>query len=71
MTNELGRLDQLRARKAARVADRAAFAELRAYGLRARHAAKLARLSSRPENENPEEHENPVPPEETQETEVA
>ncbi|HEX6357846.1 hypothetical protein [Actinophytocola sp.] len=59
-TNELGRLDQRRARRAARAAERTAFAELRAHGLRARHAAKLAHLAAREKKTD----ETP-PPEET------
>jgi len=41
------RLAELRVRRAARAANRAAFEERRGYGLRARHAAKLAHLSAR------------------------
>lgn len=43
------RLDELRARRAARAADRAAFEERRRHGVQARHAAKLAYLSARAE----------------------
>jgi len=41
------RVDELRARRARRAADRAAFEERRKYGLEARHAAKLAHLAAR------------------------
>jgi hypothetical protein len=45
------RLDELRARRAARAADRAAFEERRRHGLAARHSAKLARLRTRVDTE--------------------
>lgn len=41
------RVDELRARRAARAAERAAFEERRRHGLAARHAAKLAHLAAR------------------------
>jgi hypothetical protein len=43
------RIDELRARRAARAAERAAFAECRTHGLSVRHAAKLAWLAGREE----------------------
>jgi hypothetical protein len=46
-----GRGDELRARRAARAAERAAFEERRRYGLATRHAAKLAHLATRAANE--------------------
>jgi hypothetical protein len=45
--NTADRVDELRARRAARAADRAALEERRKYGLMARHAAKLAHLAER------------------------
>jgi hypothetical protein len=45
--NAAERVDELRARRAARAADRAALEERREYGLKARHAAKLAHLAER------------------------
>jgi hypothetical protein len=53
------RLDDLRARRAAHAADRAAFAERRQYGLAGRRAAKLAYLRTRTEEE-PEEPDNSI-----------
>ncbi|OLF19023.1 hypothetical protein [Actinophytocola xanthii] len=41
------RLEQLRERRAAAAADRAAFEANRRHGLRSRHAAKLAHLAAR------------------------
>jgi hypothetical protein len=49
------RLDDLRARRAARAADRAAFEERRRHGLAARHAAKLAHLAARAAKEEAQE----------------
>jgi hypothetical protein len=61
------RLAELRARRAARAEDRAAFEERRKYGLAARHAAKLAHLAGRQQatqgKEEPEDPENRIPPE--------
>jgi hypothetical protein len=62
------RLDELRARRAARAAERAAFEERRAHGLSARHTAKLAWLAARvaatqTEEETPTEPDNSIPPE--------
>jgi hypothetical protein len=65
-TNELDRLDRLdrlRARRAASAAERAAFAELLAHGLRARHAAKLAHLAARKRKEYLEEPGTSTAPE--------
>ena len=63
------RVDELRARRATRAAERAAFEESREHGLRARRAAKLAHLAARAERTMPEEpppsngpdHEGPEP----------
>lgn len=44
-------VDELRARRAARAAERAAFEERRRYGVSARHAAKLAYLAAREKEE--------------------
>lgn len=49
------RTDDLRARRAARAAGRAAFEERRQHGLAARHAAKLAYLAARNAVRNKEE----------------
>lgn len=61
------RLTELRARRAARAEDRAAFEERRRYGLAARHAAKLAYLAARQEaikgKEELEDSENRIAPE--------
>jgi hypothetical protein len=46
------RTDELRTRRAARAAERAAFEERRRFGLAARHAAKLAHLAARTAKEN-------------------
>jgi hypothetical protein len=59
------RLDELRARRAARAAERAEFGERRGYGLRARHLAKLTRLAARREDTReeevtPAETDNPI-----------
>jgi len=62
-TNELDRLDRLRVRRAASAAERTAFAELRAHGLRARHAAKLAHLAARERKKHPEEPGTSTAPE--------
>lgn len=48
------RVDELRARRTARAAERAAFEERRRHGLAARHAAKLAHLAARAAKENTE-----------------
>jgi hypothetical protein len=62
------RVDELRARREAHAADRAAFEERRRYGLRARHAAKLAHLTAREQamsqarEEPTEEPENSTAP---------
>ena len=50
------RVVELRARRAARAAERAAFEERREHGLRARHAAKLAHFAARERTE-----EEPTP----------
>jgi hypothetical protein len=55
------RLDELRARRASRTAERAAFEERRAYGLNARHRAKLAWLAARTKTTQTEK-ENPTSP---------
>lgn len=71
------RVDELRARRQARAADRAAFEERRGYGLQARHAAKIAHLAAREntttrtEEELTEEPENSIPPAQGAEPEVA
>jgi hypothetical protein len=49
------RLDELRARRAARAAERAEFEERRTWGLRIRHAAKLAYLAARRDETRREE----------------
>ncbi len=60
------RLADLRARRAARAAERAAFAARRCRGLAARHAAKLAYLAARAATGNEEVQpgapEDPTPP---------
>lgn len=69
------RLAELRARKAVRAEDRAAFEERRRYGLAVRHAAKLAYLAARQEaNQGKEELEDPenrISPDTNPEPEVA
>jgi hypothetical protein len=60
------RVDELRARREARAADRAAFEERRRYGVMTRHAAKLAHLAARAEEaarakENEETTDNRIP----------
>ena len=72
------RVDELRARRQARAADRAAFEARRMHGLQARHAAKMAHLAAarenattRTEEELTEEPENSVPPAQGTEPEVA
>jgi hypothetical protein len=67
VSNVSRRLEELRERRAARAADRAAFEERRRHGLKARHAAKLAHLAARTttaraEEEKPEEPENFITP---------
>jgi len=54
MTAAARRVDELRARRAARDTDRTAFEARRRHGLAARHAAKLARLAAAPEETSPE-----------------
>jgi hypothetical protein len=69
------RVAELRARRAARAAERAEFEERRRHGLAARHAAKLAHLAARQaekeragqEEELPEDSDNRT----AQEPEVA
>jgi hypothetical protein len=70
------RLDELRARRAARTAERAAFEERRVYGLNVRHRAKLAWLAARAEapqteKENLTEPDNSIHPEPKENPEVA
>jgi hypothetical protein len=70
------RLDELRAHRATRAAERAAFAERRRHGLRARHEAKLRRLAEadmEPDIEEviPEEPDNSTLPEPDPESDVA
>lgn len=76
------RLDELRARRAARTADRAQFEERRQHGLTARHVAKLAWLATRRaaaaqaeptqvKEENPTDTDNSISPEPGHEPEVA
>lgn len=64
------RLDELRARRAARAAERAAFEERRKHGLRARHGTKLARLATQEEEVMPDEPDNSTSEQES-ETDVA
>ena len=70
------RVDELRARRAQRAADRAAFEERRKHGLAARHAAKLAHLAARQaeaqaRKENIEDPENSISPEQPPTPDVA
>jgi hypothetical protein len=67
------RRDELRARRAERASERAAFEERRRYGVQARHAAKLAYLAARKKNEEvkPEDADNPTRPEPPTEPEAA
>jgi hypothetical protein len=69
------RVDELRARRAARAADRAAFEERRRYGQQARKAAKLAHLTAREQaqaREQPtEEPDNSTAPTRGMASEVA
>jgi len=71
------RLDELRARRATRAADRAAFEERREHGLAARHAEKLAYLAGRQAaatqtvEEDIEDPENSISPEHGRKPEVA
>jgi hypothetical protein len=58
------RLAELRARRAAAVADRAAFEARRRHGLAARHRAKLAYLAHAAEHEPEPDIEEEPPPEE-------
>ena len=75
------RMDELRARRAARAEERAQFEKCRQYGLNARHAAKLAWLATRAaaaqtestqaKEENPTDPDNSISPEPSHEPEVA
>jgi hypothetical protein len=64
------RLDELRTRRAALAAERAAFEERRQHGLRARHETKLARLTAQEEEVMPDEPDNSTSEREA-ETDVA
>jgi hypothetical protein len=55
------RADDLRTRRTARAAERAAFEERRRHGLVSRHAAKLAHLAARAAKEAAEKEPTTAP----------
>ena len=69
--NAADRVDELRARRAARAAARAALEERRKYGLKARHAAKLAHLAERERKKAATEAHPDTPAPENPEPDVA